>query len=444
MKWNSRQRKAIQQAQGKNVCVIAGPGAGKTSLLVERHNWLAEQVGCDCIKLITFTNAAKEEIKERMLSQLSSNVSTFSSWCLRELKYNGYSVKLFNMDTDEQQKFVKKIVGNRFNVTHVIQLISYCANKNISIDKAIQKRFKHLKGKEEQLKQITEEYKSKKLKNGKADFDDLLTDFYAALKSKCFLKQVLAKTSHVLVDEAQDMSVIQWNILRKLSRKGIKVFCVGDPAQTIYSFRGASGKYLSQFTNRFADSIKIKLTKNYRSSAEIVDVGNWLRKNINNNYHEIEASKGSSSKPKLLSESTFEESIGWVCKSIVELLEQGENVNEIAVLVRTNAQLESVNSIMEKEKVPVPNDDDAFGVLLMTIHGSKGKEFKHVFVIDPRFGYSQLDTEYCEKRVLYVAITRAKQSLSIVRDCGGKALFCDMKKGLYPIDELDKPLIKIV
>jgi DNA helicase-2/ATP-dependent DNA helicase PcrA len=258
------------------------------------------------------------------------------------------------------------------------------------------------------------------------------------------LKQVLAKTSHLLVDEAQDMSVIQWNILKKLSRKGINVFCVGDPAQTIYSFRGASGKYLSQFTNRFADSVKIKLTKNYRSSAEIVDIGNWLRKNINVNYHEIESTKANCSKPKLLSESTFEESMGWVCKSINELLAQGEDVNEIAVLVRTNDQLESVNSIMEKEKVPVPDDEDAFGVSLMTMHGSKGKEFKHVFVIDPRFGYSQLDTEYCEKRILYVAITRAKQSLSIIRDCGGKALFCDSKKGLYPIDEVDRPIVELV
>jgi DNA helicase-2/ATP-dependent DNA helicase PcrA len=444
MKWNSRQRKAIQQAKGQNVCVIAGPGAGKTALLVERHNWLAKRVSCKNIKLITFTNAAKEEIKERMLPKLSSSVSTFSSWCLKELREDGYAVKLFNMDTDEQQKFVKKIVGDRFNVAHVIQLISYCANKDISIDKAIQKRFKHLKGKEEQLKQISEEYKSRKLRNGKADFDDLLTDFYTALKNKCFLKQVLAKTSHLLVDEAQDMSVIQWNILRKLSRKGIKVFCVGDPAQTIYSFRGASGKYLSQFTRRFTDSVKIKLTKNYRSSAEIVDVGNWLRKNINDRYHEIKPKKTSYSKPKLLSESTFEESMGWVCKSIIELLAQGEGVNEIAVLVRTNAQLEKINTILGREEVPVPNDDDAFGVSLMTMHGSKGKEFKHVFVIDPRFGYSQLDTEYCEKRILYVAITRAKQSLSIVRDCGGKALFCDMKKGLYPIDEVDRPFVEVV
>jgi DNA helicase-2/ATP-dependent DNA helicase PcrA len=444
MKWNDRQLKAIQQAKGKNVCVIAGPGTGKTALLIERHNWLAERVSCKNIKLITFTNAAKDEIKERMLPKLSSNVSTFSSWCLKELREDDYAMRLFNMDTGEQQTFIKKIVGNRFNVTHVIQLISYCANKDISIDKAIQKRFKHLKGKEEQLKQISEEYKIRKLRNGKADFDDLLTDFYAALKSKYFLKQVLAKTSHLLVDEAQDMSVIQWNILKKLSRKGIKVFCVGDPAQTIYSFRGASGKYLSQFTSRFTDSIEIKLTNNYRSSAEIVDIGNWLRKNIDDNYHEIESTKANCSKPKLLSESTFEESMGWVCKSINELLTQGEDVNELAVLVRTNAQLEKVNTIMGIEGVPIPNDDDSFGVALMTMHGSKGKEFKHVFVIDPRFGYSQLDTEYCEKRILYVAITRAKQSLSIIRDCGGKALFCDMKKGLYPIDEVDRPIVELV
>jgi superfamily I DNA/RNA helicase len=154
MKWNSRQRKAIKQPTENNVCVIAGPGAGKTALLVKRHNRLAARVGSKTIKLITFTNAAKEEIKERMLPQLSSNVSTFSSWCLRELKDNGYAVKLFNMDTDEQQKFVKKIVGDRFNVTHVIQLISYCANKDISIDKAIQKRFKHLKGKEDIRRQL--------------------------------------------------------------------------------------------------------------------------------------------------------------------------------------------------------------------------------------------------------------------------------------------------
>jgi superfamily I DNA/RNA helicase len=188
----------------------------------------------------------------------------------------------------------------------------------------------------------------------------------------------------------------------------------------------------------------VELQKNYRSTQEIVNISNWLRLNINDSYHEVKATKGSSLTPALISEEDFESSMEKLCKFIRKLLEEGSQVEDIAVLVRTNKQIKRVGKALAEEKILVTNDKGSFGVELLTMHGSKGKGFKHVFVIDPRFGYSELDTKYCEQRLLYVALTRAKSSLTIVQNVDGKALYSDAKKGINSIDEMTRPLVEMV
>lgn len=444
MKWNRRQRKAIEADIDKNICVIGPAGTGKTGTIEGRCHWLASSVERDKIRLITFTNKAADEIEERLPLSTPNNVSTYSSWCYTELRGSGCDIDLFDDEKDEQRKFVKKIVGDEFDVDKLIQLIGYCANKQMKVKEAVPQRFKHFAGKEKQLQKVITEYETAKSKSGNWDFDDLLTNFYEQLKDKSFLKKLVAKTHYLLVDEAQDLSVIQWKILRKLAKNGVRLFCVGDPCQNIYSFRGASGKYLEQFEKRFSNSKVVELQKNYRSSQEIVGISNWLRLIINDSYHEVKATKGSSLAPLLISEEGFESSMEILCECIGRLLEEGSQVEEIAVLVRTNKQIKQVGKVLVKENVPVANEKGSSGVELLTMHGSKGKGFKHVFVIDPRFGYSELDTKYCEQRLLYVALTRAKSSLTIVQSIDGKALYSDAKKGTYPIDEMTRPLLEIV
>ena len=443
MKWNSRQRKAIEADIDKNICVIGPAGTGKTGTIEGRCSWLALSVDCDKIRLITFTNKAADEMRERLPPWVTNNVSTYSSWCYTELRGSGCNIDLFDDEKDEQKKFIKKAVGDLVDVDKVIQLIGYCANKQVSVKEAVSKRFKHFSGDENKLQKIIKQYEKAKSKSGKWDFDDLLTEFYEYLKDKSFLKKLINKTHYLLVDEAQDLSVIQWKILRKLAKNGVWLFCVGDPCQNIYSFRGTSGKYLEKFNKRFSNSKVVELQKNYRSSREIVDISNWLRLSINDSYHEVKATKGSSLLPALISEEDFECSLEKLCECIGKLFKEGSQAKDIAVLVRTNKQIKRVDKALEKEKIPVANDKSLFGVELLTMHGSKGKGFEHVFVLDPRFGYSELDTQYCEQRILYVALTRAKSSLTIVQNIGGKALYSDAKKGIYSIDEMTRPLVGV-
>lgn len=446
MRLNTRQKKAVKAGLDKNVLVVAGPGTGNTTVLAERHKYLTNE-GEDSIRVLAFTNSAANEIGERIAPTAPS---TFSSFCWRMLKGNlkrYESYELFHDETDEQQLFVKRLIGNSgLNVSRFIQLVSYCKNKGVNIEKACDKQFPYLATKKAELKALYERYEEQKEQCNKLDFDDLLTHFYSALKTnKQMLKNVVETSKHILVDEAQDLSVVQWKILKLLSKRGCRVFCVGDMAQLIYGYRGASAKRLEKFKTYFDNSKKITLVKNYRSTTEIVAVGNWLRQKINNEYVCIKPVVGEGKVPAFIQAPSFDQAMIDVTRIIISKLKLGVDINDIQLLVRTNKQLELVHNKLFEVSIPVANELDPFGIKLMTIHKSKGSESEIVFVIDPRFEYTQLDTRTAEQRILYVAITRAKKELFMVGYCNGKPLYSDSRKSdSYPFSELNNELVRFV
>ncbi len=445
---NKRQTKAIESPLDANVLVEAGPGTGKTHVIAQRAGYLTENgVNTSAITVLAFTKNAAQEISSRLSCGVQAR--TFSSWCLRALRNYGYKyrgMKLFDVDKGEQQKLIQELSSQlKLNVstTTLMNFISYSKNKSLSISKVVEKRFKYLVKQQPKVEALSQQYESCKQQQGLWDFDDLLTEFYHCLKvDKQFMPKAQLTCQHLLVDEVQDMSVVQWKILRRLSKSGVLVFCVGDPAQLIYQFRGASAKYLKKFKQKFNNSVRIKLNLNYRSSFELVALSNWLRSMVDPKYHLIKSEKGEASLPELFQCLSLEKASVSLAKNIGQLLLNGEEVNNIAVLVRTNKQLLIIEQALLEAKIPI-YDEEKFGVRLMTTHKSKGKEFEAVFVIDPRFGNVTLDVKAAEQRILYVALTRAKSKLTIYSCLNGNALYSDaVSSDRYPLDAIPDELTK--
>jgi DNA helicase-2/ATP-dependent DNA helicase PcrA len=445
---NKRQTKAIECPLDINVLVEAGAGTGKTRVIVKRVGYLTENgVDASAITVLAFTKNAAQEINSRLSGGVQAR--TFSSWCLRALRNYGYKyrgMKLFDVDKGEQQKLIQELSSQlKLNVstTTLMNIISYSKNKSLSISKVVEKRFKYLVKQQPKVEALSQQYESCKQQQGLWDFDDLLTEFYHCLKvDKQFMPKAQLTCQHLLVDEVQDMSVVQWKILRRLSKSGVLVFCVGDPAQLIYQFRGASAKYLKKFKQKFNNSVRIKLNLNYRSSFELVALSNWLRSIVDPKYHLIKSEKGEASLPELFQCLSLEKVSVSLAKNIGQLLLNGEEVNDIAVLVRTNKQLLIIEQALLEAKIPI-YDEEKFGVRLMTTHKSKGKEFEAVFVIDPRFGNVTLDVKAAEQRILYVALTRAKSKLTIYSCLNGNALYSDaVSSDRYPLDAIPDELTK--
>jgi DNA helicase-2/ATP-dependent DNA helicase PcrA len=445
---NKRQTKAIECPLDSNVLVEAGAGTGKTRVIVERTGYLTENgVDASAITVLAFTKNAAQEINSRLSGGVQAR--TFSSWCLRALRNYGYKyrgMKLFDVDKGEQQKLIQELSSQlQLNVstTTLMNIISYSKNKSLSISKVVEKRFKYLVKQQPKVEALSQQYESCKQQQGLWDFDDLLTEFYHCLKvDKQFMAKAQLTCQHLLVDEVQDMSVVQWKILRKLCKQHVIVFCVGDPAQLIYQFRGASAKYLKKFKQKFNNSVRIKLNLNYRSSFELVALSNWLRSMVDPKYHLIKSEKGEASLPELFQCLSLQKASVSLAKNIGQLLLNGEEVNDIAVLVRTNKQLLVIEQALLEAKIPI-YDEEKFGVRLMTMHKSKGKEFEAVFVIDPRFGNVTLDVKAAEQRILYVALTRAKSMLTIYSGLNGNALYSDaISSDRYPLDVIPDELKK--
>jgi DNA helicase-2/ATP-dependent DNA helicase PcrA len=446
---NKRQKKAVNSSIDKNILVVSGPGTGKTIVIAERVKYLISKgVNLTEITVLAFTNNAAQEIGGRLNENVGAK--TFSSWCLKALKNysKGYkSKKLFDQENQEQQVFVKKLVEEQklnLNVTILINIISYSKNKCVSVRHVIEQRFKYLAGYVYEIEKLVKNYEETKQKKALWDFDDLLTEFYKLLKNdKCFIKKSGLTCEYILVDEVQDMSIVQWKILRKITDQNVKVFCVGDSAQLIYQFRGASSKYLKRFKYKFNNSAQVRLKINYRSSPEIVELSNWLRKEIDPKYHVIEHVCEVQELPRFSNRVTLDKALESLVIKIGMLLRSGGEVNEIAILVRTNIQQLEVEKALTQSKIPIYQDKDKFGIRLMTMHKAKGGEFETVFVIDPRFNHSTLDTKAAELRILYVALTRAKNNLTIYSSIGGKAMFNDaISSDRYPLDIIPNELIE--
>ncbi|HUR65551.1 MAG TPA: UvrD-helicase domain-containing protein [Chitinophagaceae bacterium] len=357
---NDRQREAVLHIEGP-LMIVAGAGSGKTKVLTTRViHLMANGVDAFNILALTFTNKAAKEMKERVEKILGNGearnlyIGTFHSVFARILRFEadkiGYPRNFTIYDTDDAKSVVKTVVNElELDDKHYKPNIVYnriSAAKNALIgpaeyrnDYGIQQE--DMRANRPAIGQIYDAYVKRCFKNGAMDFDDLLLKFYELLKN---IPESLAKYQHkfkyVLIDEYQDTNPAQYEIIKLLGAMHENVCVVGDDAQSIYSFRGATIQNILQFQKDYDDVKLIKLEQNYRSTKSILHVANEV---ISNNKGQIEkvlfTENSEGEKIKLVRTMTDNDEGKFVADSIQEQKLRNHYSNkDFAILYRTNAQ----------------------------------------------------------------------------------------------------------
>lgn len=360
---NDKQYEAVTSTS-KYLRIIAGAGSGKTRVLTYRIAYLIDTFGYypSSILAITFTNKAAQEIRERIekalnMGHLRMNISTFHSFCSRILREDckaiGYPASFSIIDEDDQKKIVKDIIKE--NEIDEKQLkISYCLDyiaskkaKGITPDQAIvQSQHSYASSLKAKVYKAYEDYLNK---NFALDFDDLILKTIQIFEEcPIILEKWQNRIRHILVDEFQDVDPNQFKLVTLLAGKENEVTVVGDPDQTIYTWRGADIGIILNFDQVFEGCKTISLEQNYRSSGNILRIANQLiehnKKRLKKNLFtkagdgfEIAQYKG---------DNEFKEA-EYVIDNINDLYDGKTTLyKDCAILYRTNAQSAALEQVL--------------------------------------------------------------------------------------------------
>lgn len=371
---NEQQRVAVEHIEGP-LMIVAGAGSGKTKVLTTRIAHLMNH-GVDAFNILalTFTNKAASEMKERVEHILGNNearnlyIGTFHSVFARILRAEanklGYPNNFTIYDTDDAKNVIKGIVkgmsldDKHYKPAYVYNRIS--AAKNSLIDPAgyMQDSFIQQEDARSQRPMIGEIYKryaAQCFKNGAMDFDDLLFKMFILLTN---FPEVLAKYQHkfkfILIDEYQDTNVAQYKIIKMLGAVHENICVVGDDAQSIYSFRGATVQNILQFQDDYEDVQVVKLEQNYRSTQSILNTANNI---IGNNRNQIPkqlwTDNTEGDKIILVRTLTDNDEGRFIADAISEMkLRNHYNNNDFAILYRTNAQSRAFEESLRRMNIP--------------------------------------------------------------------------------------------
>ena len=364
---NKEQKEAVLKTEGP-LLILAGAGSGKTRVLTTKIAYLIEECGISpqSILAITFTNKAAKEMKDRVYNLIGMKakgiqISTFHSFGVRILTdYSeklGYEKNFIIMDSDDSLSIVKKILKNKgidpksYNPNGIRNQISSCKNEMITPEKYA----KFALGDYEQIVYETYIEYEKTLKNNNAvDFDDLLL-----LPIKLFnehvdvLEKYQERFQYVLIDEYQDTNETQYILSKMIAKKNKNICCVGDVDQSIYSFRGANYRNILNFEKDYPDASVIKLEQNYRSTTTILDAANDVIKNNKDRKDKVLwSNKGKGELIDYYQAFNGIDEAQYVSREIKNLVNNGIEYKDIAVLYRTNAQSRTIEEELLKESIP--------------------------------------------------------------------------------------------
>lgn len=354
------------------VCVIAGAGTGKTRAITHRIAYAAAIGTMDPAKVLalTFTAKAAGEMRTRLRALGVPTVAarTIHSAALKQLLYfwptvfGGRTPDLMTTKTGFLTEAINRAglsetlkATNRELMRDIASEIEWAKVSQVAppdfLDE-ISKRTQKPRVLPEQLVQVYTAYESIKKEELAIDFEDVLLLCAAMLEEERDVRErVQDQYRYFTIDEYQDISPIQQRLINAWlgTRKDICV--VGDPAQTIYSFAGATPVFLNTFTQRFPEAQVIRLSTGYRSTPEITFAANALLR-FGQMGQELVAQNGHGSKPTVSSYTDEESEIAGVMSDITALLAQGTAPQEIAILARTNAQLKVAEKEMLKLNLP--------------------------------------------------------------------------------------------
>ncbi len=370
---NEQQLAAVTAAPGP-LLVIAGAGSGKTRTLTYRVAYLLEN-GIDArnILLLTFTNKAARQMLDRVANLLPVDAGgiwggTFHSIGNRMLRRHGsalgYSSGFTIMDREDQKDLITTVVANsgidpkemRFPKADVLaDIFSFVVNTEHSLEELLAEKFPYFLPLLEPIKDVHARYERKKKATNSMDFDDLLEKTLRMLLEHEHIAQFYRRQfQFVLVDEYQDTNKIQADFIDTLAAEHKNVMVVGDDAQSIYSWRGANFQNILEFPKRYPDAQVFKIELNYRSVPEILEVANAaITANVQQFKKNLSAVRESNAvKPALVALNDGSEQAQFVAQRILELRDEGVELNEIAVLYRAHYHAIELQLELSRRGIP--------------------------------------------------------------------------------------------
>ena len=348
---NNEQLKAVT-LQDQSALVLAGAGSGKTRVLTTRIAYLIQsrQVSPHSILAVTFTNKAAKEMLMRVSAMLPINtqgmwVGTFHGLCHRMLRAHyqdaGLPQAFQILDSADQLAVIKRVLkdinadSEKFPPRQVQWFINNAKDGGI--------RGSQVEASDDFTRKMAEfylVYEQQCNKEGVVDFAELLLRSYELLtRNEILQKHYSGRFSHILVDEFQDTSQLQYKWLRLLAGVEASVFVVGDDDQSIYAFRGANTGNMKDFERDFHISEIIKLEQNYRSHGNILDAANTLIRNNNGRLDKnLWTSEGDGELLRVYNAPTDLDEAAFIVKEIKSLEEEGIKLSQIGLLYRSNAQ----------------------------------------------------------------------------------------------------------
>jgi DNA helicase-2/ATP-dependent DNA helicase PcrA len=475
---NQAQLDAVTFSDGP-LLVIAGPGTGKTRVLTFRILYLITGQGVrpGHILALTFTNKAAREIRDRVSSLLTGDsaatamsingtfpwLGTFHAWALRFLRDELGPAAAMPVDEDTAfQVFKDAAAAAGLDAVGVRGLFD-------AVIKAKETGAVDLAG-DERLRLAYDAYQGAMRQKGFWDYADILIEALRLLRLPEVKQRFRGRTNHILVDEFQDINWIQYALIKEMAltaadgtAKGPEITAIGDPRQAIYGFRGADPAFIAMFSRDFAADKTITLDTVYRCPQIILDAAASV---IGESGHGLMSVKGQGRKIILKTFKNGLSEAAWIARTIEDMTGPTSldsinmsavtgpvmNLSDVAVLFRVNVLSAMVERALKERGIPYklkampdapeiePADiktivevwDTSEGVSLLSIHASKGLEFKAVFIIGCEDGvlpWKNGDMAE-EERLFYVGITRASERLFL---CVSKErVLCAMGDELRP------------
>ena len=366
-KLNKFQYEAVMHDKGPAL-LLAGAGTGKTRTLIYRVAHLIESgVSPESILLLTFTNKAANEMKERAEKMLKEKCGitacTYHSFCVKMLRFYGKMAGIspdFTIISGPDEADIIDIIKSELNFQKLknmpsasvfASMLSTCVNKRLTLEELLkEQKYWRFRQNERKLLLLREGTKKYKEEHNLFNYDDILLKFDQMLTDYSNIARRIEDTyRYIMVDEYQDTNTLQDSIIRKIRTKNTNLMVVGDDMQSIYKFRGADVQNILSFPKRYTDCKVIYLTENYRSSQEILNLANHVMTNATEGYQKnLRAQFSSQELPKVYSVNDTKTEAEFVLNRIKAKHAEGIPYNDICVLYRNSFQSYELEVLLNK------------------------------------------------------------------------------------------------
>lgn len=364
---NSEQQTAVKENSGP-IIILAGAGSGKTRVLTYKVIYLIKEKGIppENILMVTFTNKAAGEMKERVrkaIGETSVTISTFHSLCAKILRIDGKEIGiprnfLIYDDTDQTDaiKEALKLLNmspKEYKPSSILAVISQAKNELIGPLAYLNYAKGHF---QETVAKVYPVYQKILKENNALDFDDLIFNTIQLFRERRdILLKYQNKFKYVLVDEYQDTNHAQYELTKNLCAKYQNITVVGDFSQSIYSFRGADFRNLSKFKEDFKNVKTFKLSQNYRSTQKILDAASSvISKNTTHPVLELWTEKKGGEDIEIFEAQSEHNEAEFIVQKMSQIKYQNPDFkfSDFAVLYRTNAQSRVIEEVFLHQGVP--------------------------------------------------------------------------------------------